>query len=468
MPYQVEKLPERWPLVQTIEMRGTDPLQDARLVNCYAEKNVHSGEYTIYKRPGLSNPIYTPTGGAGLYYWVRTSGALLIYSDASGNIYKNGTLIGTAYLPSGTFRFQEIGSYLVFSDGYKAFYTDATTVTQITDADFPPFSAQGFGKGLAFLNGTLYVLTYAGAVQGSGINDPVNWDPLNVIQANQEYGVGIAIFKHLSYIIALKSTSMEVFYDAGNATGSPLSRLEGGFSRRGCLNGESLQIDEDTAFWISSNEHGNPQIVRMDNLKISVISTPVIDRLIATANNASTFYSAILRIAGHRFYTLDIVASANNLTLVYDIDQNLWYEWYSSAGVGLRLVGATAGYVQNLINGTIFAMNDTFTQPTDAGTPFPVDIYTPNFDAGVDKGKLLQLMRVNTDRVVGSSLLVRHNDYDYDPAKWTNYRTFDLGQKRPFITNEGTFHRRAYHFRHYGPQPFRIVSADLQLALCPL
>jgi hypothetical protein len=97
----------------------------------------------------------------------------------------------------------------------------------------------------------------------------------------------------------------------------------------------------------------------------------------------------------------------------------------------------------------------------DLGILFPVDIYTPNFDAGVDRIKYLSQMRINADQTPGSLLQVRCSDNDYQ--SWDNFRTIDLSRTRPILNDEGSFYRRAYHFRHYANTAFRIRSCDLQM-----
>jgi hypothetical protein len=112
--------------------------------------------------------------------------------------------------------------------------------------------------------------------------------------------------------------------------------------------------------------------------------------------------------------------------------------------------------------GNVYQMDGDYVYPTDFGHVVPVDIYTPNFDAGADRIKYLSQMRFNADQTPGSILYVSSSDNDYGSFSRTARRV-DLGRQRPILNDEGSFYRRAYHFRHYANTGLRIRSVDLQM-----
>jgi hypothetical protein len=116
---------------------------------------------------------------------------------------------------------------------------------------------------------------------------------------------------------------------------------------------------------------------------------------------------------------------------------------------------------QGVANGQVSLLDADYVYPTDSGVIVPVDIYAPNYDAGVDRLKYLSQMRFNADQTPGSNLLVRAAEDDYQT--WSAYRTVDLGQEFPLLNDEGSFYRRAYNFRHQAATGLRIKSVDLQM-----
>lgn len=461
-------IPKRLPLVIQPENRADSTLKDARLVNCFVEKQA-DGEYDIYKRAGTSRSSQ-PSGGAaagrGMWNWLGD-----IYTVFGTKLYKNGTDVSGVVVLNGTTDSYKWASCLgatprlQLGNGTKGYnYDGGSGLVLITDGDFP----SSFCKGWAYLDGTTYVATPSATIQGSDINNPTSWDPLNVIVAQIEPDRGVALTKQLVYVIELKQWTGEVFYDAGNATGSPLGAVQGAKINYGCASADSVASIDDITFWVSTNRTGNPQVIKLDGLKAGIVSTDPVERLLASVS-FTTVYALTVKSIGHRFYIFTSVMS--NLTLAYDLDQDIWHQWTDVNGNYFPFVAAACDtnlntFLQHESDGYIYALDEA--TYTDQGAIITVDIYTPNFDGGVRRGKLLSAMYFNADRVVGSVLQVRCNDLDYDPKAWSNFRYVDLSLSRPMLPDCGTFNRRAYNFRHQKQTAFRISSVDLQIDLCTL
>jgi hypothetical protein len=231
----------------------------------------------------------------------------------------------------------------------------------------------------------------------------------------------------------------------------------------GCLDANSVQDIDGDLYWLSYNRAASPQVVMMSGVKAEVVSTKWIDKLLEGAD-FTTVYSFFFKDGGHKFYVLTIKNA--NLTLVYDAAEKSWAQWTDASGNYLPFVACTFDSSKRRIwqhesNGKLYYANQTYTN--DDGSIVTVDIITPNWDGNTQKTKSLSKLFFLGDRVIGSSLYVRCNDYDYDANKWTNFRFVDMGQKTPFLDRCGSFQRRAYHLRHRGNQAFRIAALEMQL-----
>jgi hypothetical protein len=556
-------------LVTEFNNRNSTLTKDARLVNCYAEKDPLDGEYWVEKRVGLSAASTFSGTGYGVYNWQG-----VIYAIFGNTLYAGSTVVGTVDTSNGPYKFVEIRGnpgYLVLGNGVQTYYTQGgaslttmtgntyvtagqfvigskytiistgtTSFTSIGAAANTPgtvFTATGIGsgtgtaaltatsfvansvyaintvgttdftligaasntvgtvftctgpgtgtgtvqshtfpsnlvKGFAYLDGTLYVMDNQANIWGTlsppygSFDNPTVWDPLNVIVARVEPDRGVALAKQLVYVIAFKQWTTEVFYDAGNATGSPLSPVAGAKSAYGCISADSIQSIDDMLFFVTSNRTVSPQVAVMFDLRVTIVSNPAVDRLLDTANFTS-IYSWNFKHAGHRFYGLTIKSS--NLTLVYDLDQKLWYQWTDVNGNYWPIVDqtytTTSGQYQHLMqgetSGILYNADGDYIYPTDNGDVIPVDIYTGNNDFGVDRRKMLTVMRMRGDVISGCTVGIRVSDDDYQT--WSNFREVDMGKRRPILTNCGTFHRRAWNIRHRKATAFRIKSAELQM-----
>lgn len=457
--------PLRLPLVTTSTNRAQDFTEDSRLVNAYAEKDA-LGELWVCKRPGY-RMLYSraATTARGQYNWGN-----VLYSVFGTTVYRENSSIGTVSSDgagSAHYDFSEMvnGATLFLKSTAHAYTTDGSTTTVIADPDFPASTVPG----IAYLDGTTYVMDASGRIYGSAIDSQMSWDPLNVIVAQGASGNGVALTKSLSYVIALKQWSIDFFYDAGNATGSPLSRYEGPGLSIGCAGAFTVQAADNLVFWVGQTRGGGYSVMRLEKLAAKNIATPAIAKLLRRFGVGSAS-STCMAISGHLFYILTLIDEADTLTLVYDDTESVWYLWSSPGSTSwpireISLATSAGGAVelfgQHSSNGSTVLIDQELY--ADLTVPFSVDIYTPNFDGGTRLKKYLHRLDVVGDQVAGSTLAIRHNGKDYVGTAWSNYRYVDLGQERPNLTDCGTFRRRAYHFHHQQDLPFRIKAAELDI-----
>lgn len=452
--------PQRLPLVVMPENRSTNTNKDAKLINGYVEKTP-TGEYWVYKRPGALLDETFSGVGRGTYNW-RSN----VYSVFDDTFYEGTTSKGTVDDTAGSiYSFIPcLGATpkLFFQNGTKAYtYDSGGGLVEVTDVDYPATTVPG----AAYLDATTYVMDEDANIYGSDINDPTAWDALNLIKAQIEPDKGVALHSQLVYVVAFKQWSTEVFYDAANASGSPLGSVAGAKVNAGCRAAGSIQDIDGALVWISATRTGQVGVMLMDNLKASQISTPAIERLLHDAD-FTTVHSLKAKLGGHRFYIVTMVNS--NLTLVYDLSTGLWAQWF---GLGVDYFPFLAStfdndqqtIIQHNTNGKLYQLD--LSQYTDDGTIIEFDIYTPNYDGNTRKKKTLNILDVVSDQTPGSVLELRCNDYDYDPKKWTNFRSVDLSLPRPMLENCGTFRRRAYHLRHRKNTALRIKALELWLLL---
>ena len=513
-------LPKRLPLVPQPENRDESTDKDAKLVNGYVEKGKQEGEFWVFKRPGLLQYGSTFTGaGLGVYNWLGD-----IYAIFGTTLYKNGVSIGTVGATGGVYRFaSSLGDTprLQLGNGVTSYNWDGTTLTPIeataviTAGDFVVaieytiltvgttdftligasantigivFTATGVGagdgtatttssfpipcvKGWAYLDGTTYVMDEKAYIYGSdtvpGMNRPDLWTDLtNNIGAQIEPDRGVFLAKQLVYVLALKEWSTEIFYDAQNPVGaSPLGPVQGAKVNYGCVNGDSVQEIDGTILWLATNRSSASQVIALDNLKASVVSTKPIERLLGEAD-FSSIISFGIKYEGHRFYVLTL--PSNNLTLVYDMTDKMWSQWTDPDGNYFKIISSTflpntGRILQHATNGKLYLMDSEY--KSDDGETITVDLYTPNFDGGTRRRKQMTMMEFVGDQTEGSILQVRTNDFDFQRDRWSNYRQVDMSVRKPVLPNCGTFVKRTTHIRHQSDTRMRLQGVELQLDL---
>lgn len=456
------QLPPRIPLIVQPGNRAGTVSKDAKLVNCFVEVD-KDGEIFIYKRPGMVEATASigAFAGRGSFYWKGD-----VFSVFNDKLYITGGIqVGTGLdTAGGVYRFDSIlGSTpkIILTNGRKTYtYNQASGLSaalSTIDADFPPIAV----KGWAYLNGYSYVMTSAAVIQQSELNSvdtAASWNPLNFLTAQIEPDNGVFLTKQLVYVVALKEWTVEYFFDAGNATGSTLGPVQGMKVNYGCASGDSVQRINDTLLFICSSQAASNQVAMLYQGQITIVSTPAIDRLLANAI-LSTVYSWQLAINGHSFYVVTIVSS--NITLVYDITQDLWCQWTDKSGNYLPIVSSTYDslgrhILQHESNGKLYYMNSTYN--LDTADNIVVDIITPIFDAGTNNKKQLNRLRVIADQQPGSTLNIRYSDDDYQT--WSTFRQVELSYENPTLPNLGTFRKRAFHLQHRSNTPLRIRALE--------
>jgi hypothetical protein len=183
--------------------------------------------------------------------------------------------------------------------------------------------------GIEYLDGVYYVMDASGNIWGSNINDPLTWTQLNYIVANGRAGTGIAIAMIGNYILAIKSLSVEFFYDAANPLpGSSLGAVLNQMISVGCHNAGTIAKCDDTIVMVTQSEQRGLMVQMFNGLSLTPISTPSVERELNSVEiSIQNIYAYCIRIQGHMFYVLTIKKSG--VTLVYDFSTKLWQDWSS-------------------------------------------------------------------------------------------------------------------------------------------
>lgn len=431
--------------------------KDSKMVNCFVEKTRNG--YAVVKRPGTALVQQNPAGvGQGQFRCNGNPYAIInnvIYQTNSANTYSIPSPPGTGIqyqalsdTPLGT-------TLLKAATGLWKF--DGTTVTKISDPNYP--AATVFG--ITYLDGTYYVMDPTGTLRGSALQDPTSWPALNFIGADTSLGVGVAVNRHLNYIQAFYSGGLQLYYDAGNATGSPLSPVSNASFKTGCASAESLIEFGDVTFFMSKpNQQRGRSVSVCDGLSLSTISFPELDRIL-NLDNLVEIHAFSLKVAGHSFYALTLVNT--NVTVVYDTVNNSWQLWTSTiSGVEqsfnyINYLSMPSGdYLQDRIYGTIIRVDPLAL--TDYSGPIPVFIRTNPYDWGTLEVKFIPELHLLADSTA-TTVSVRYSDDDYQT--FSAYRTISLATVKKMLQRCGSSRRRSWDILHSAATTLKLYEFEI-------
>ena len=324
------------------------------------------------------------------------------------------------------------------------------------------FPSSGIVPGTAYFDTYVFVMTEDGKIWNSEPNDPTKWDALNFITAEAEPDKGVALAKHFNYLVAFGQWSTEFFYDAGNATGSPLLPNQTMRIEFGCANGDSVVEMQQTVVWVAVGRNTGRTVLMLEGTRPVQISDVSVERIL-NQSSLENVRSYSLKISGHYFYVLNLLD--DDLTLVCDIKSKQWCIWTSYVnGQETILDGVfytsykNEAYALDNINGKLYNISEH--HYTDETGPIQYRIRTPLIDAQSTKRKFIGRLEIVGDKI-GATLRVRHTDDDYN--NWSQYRNVDLNANRSVLYQNGNFRRRAYEYFCTDNQPLRLQACEMDI-----
>lgn len=434
--------------------------------------NPATGHMTLYlsKRPGYANSggtygsgmtqyLVTESGGGSGGFWVigrnvadtlttvsNTSGSTTIATDAYYPTYVDHTLIsGTDTVVLQTFN---------TSAAMKVWYASArNSWTQITDADFTALTPVGK---MEHLDGFALQMTKDNKIYNSDLNSLANWSATNYLQKQiqQDTAQGLAKFKN--QILAFGAQSMEVFYNAGNASASPLAPMPQLQQKTGLLANDVLigsthyyAIVSGRLYFVSTLDP-SAAVYSWDGARMERVSNRTVEAMLSSS---TSIYSVnLLRIAGMDGLSIGTVKpdDSPHTWLVFFPDLNEWFEWNSTVISPVQAQGTvgSSGAITAHLGLDAGGGTTLLYCPSDGFAPAG-EIYTDNgtnYTASVQfrlprNGNQRHFMRwagVHGDTATGAqSLSVQFSDDD--DQTFQTARTIDMTAQKKHIYRCGSY-----------------------------
>ena len=293
-------------------------------INCFYDIERENGRPGIIGTPGVSSfcDLGTSASVQCLYVvedvFYAVSGGSLFSIDTDGSATTRGILEPDS--EKGSVWIADNGIEIMLTAGnYGYIYTISTnTLAKITDADFPVPSSLAFQDGY-------FIITRkdTGEIYISGSYDGASWAALDYATAegNPDYATSVLSDHRELWIFGTET--IEPFYNSGDAD-FPFERIPGSFIEKGCGAAASISKADNSIFWLSDNW----QVVRAIGYTPQIVSTRVLDEIIAkyTTKSDAIGYSYILN--GYEFYVLTFPAA--DKTWAYNIATKLWHQWSSN------------------------------------------------------------------------------------------------------------------------------------------
>ena len=384
---------------------------------------------------GYTNGSYSCTfsGGGG-------TGAAATYTCSGGAVVSVVvTNVGSGYTSAPT-----VG----FASGTSG--TNATGTVILNAFPTPHYSTPTFIDG--------YIALAKGSdIYTCDLDAPLKWNSSNYTSAEMFPDAIRCLARQNNQVVALGATSVEFFYDAANAVGSPLTRNDSTTNQMGTASAYAVYQNEKFLLFIGQSDSGGRAVWKVEGFQPTRVSDEFVDRIIDSEANIASAYGYGLRTMGHLFYIINLPTV--NRTLVFDVDEKLWHEWSTNTADAHTAFaynhacddGAGAVYVLHSSNGTLYKLDPTKYQ--DDTVAIITELITNKFDMDTLKRKFMSNIRWIGDRYAVNSIDLRWTDDDYQT--WSNWKTIDLADDFPNFARMGAFRRRAFDWKHTGNYPLR-------------
>lgn len=433
--------------------------KDTENLNCFYEfttnRTTNDNDVEVVLREGTVDYGYTipTTGIRNKYYWEDQDKLIIVYDNNIAIVTAStGTLVttlsaifSTSSGPIGIteFHYDTNNIKIVITDGTTLGTLDASNVWAASTSPNLPVPHLPY---IEFLDGYLFLIKSGSAdIYNSNLNDPLLYTAGDFITAEMVPDKLVRLGRINNYLVAFGTASTEYFWDAANATGSPLQRYDTPMKLIGYIGGFCSYGNK--VMFVGNIGNANPDIYMLEDLKAEPVGGPSIRRYLQQYTSS---VGNVISYNGHDFYVLTV----GDKTYCMDLDKKLWYSIAYQNGTTFPILTSTnipvSGYGNTTVisqqgsNKLLYFRNDTY---TDNGVAFSCRIVTDNDDFGTYYGKQGARLVVVADRPsTNAQVNISWSDDDYQT--WSSPRSVELNQQTPWLTRLGFFRRRAHKLEY--------------------
>ena len=402
------------------------------------------------------------TGSDGSRNLLSSGGTLTVHPyDAVSFVY---------YTITGTFQFIASCS----SEAWSILIANGNA----SGADIPAMAFPK-GMGIAYLDGTLYVMdTSLNGIRGSTIQDYTTWPALNIVSTGNAWGAGVACYRHLNYILGFFQKALQVYYNAGLAPpGSPLAPLPNASFLIGCLSPKSIVSMADVTIFVGTSTAGNKAVYMLSGLSLTIISP-------SSVNNYLQLHSVVTRVKssedawiaytlvdkGHVLYVLKVREYTVNeagtaytgfrdlKTFVYDFTSQEW-SIFTTNQLSVESPFKPNFSSLNYVIGEDLKVNlydDSAT--VDTTGPILAETVGPVMNFQSAYKKFIHKFSLHGDTIVGKAVC-QYSDDDY--TTYSAAVEIDLSKQRKMINRQGSFYNRSYRIQYSQGNLYRMRGMEV-------
>ena len=394
-------------------------------VNLYWMDELEDGKAGLVGTPGLTLDVTVDASGGEVRGMEECKGGVLkgyafVVCKSSVYRYQSGTptlCTGSLLTSSGRVCIVNNGTQVMITDGAYGYYVTGTTVTRITDTDFPVASSLAYQDGYGIITekdtGKFWI---------SGLYDFSAWEALDYATAEGMPDDAVAVMSDHRELMIFGEKSIESYENTG-ASDFPFERIGGGFIEKGIGAAQSPAKGDNTVFWLSDMR----QILRATGIggAPQIVSTRQLDKRFQAMATVSDAFGFCMDLGGSWYV---ITFPSENETWCLNTVTNRWNQWASYPYSGTHLRHRANCYchhdgkhlIGDFENGCIYKVDvDAF---ADSGNAIRSQLILPVAEKG---GRWIYHSRMEIEIKAGVGIATGQGSDPMLMMDWT-----DTGQKR--------------------------------------
>ncbi len=357
---------------------------------------------------------------------------------------------------------------------------EADTFEAITDADFNGAATVAQLDGYFF-----YTSANSSRIYGSALNDGTDYNSLDVATAEYRNDEIVKLITRKRDLWVMGKDSIEVWYDAANPTGLPLSPRIGTEMAIGCRSPRSVVEINNTIMWLDSRgfvvmaQDSSAMTNNTTGYQAGIVSTDEVATAFLSYLDTENSIACAYYERGHMMYQISF--PADEKTWCYDLQTQQWHE-RSFYDRGLNKNTDHPGHfcapvsdffvIGGTKSGILYVMHPDY--KTDNGEPIYgtriTQIYNQDFKMiGVDRLELRCNSGLATETGLGSDPKIMMR-YSHDGGvTWSNELIRSMGKigeygKRVVWNRLGVGAEWVFEFKIVEPISYALIDATVDIS----
>lgn len=269
---------------------------------------IGSAGLTLWKSLGQAAPVYGMQLMGGDLYVVC---GVEVYKITSAGV---STLIGSLSVTPGRVMMTANNTQVtILCNNGEAFYTDGSTLSQITDTNYQLSSS------VTTINGyTIFSVLDSNTFFWSALNNTASYDSLDTNNAQGISDNIVRVFTDHGQLWIFKQFSTEIWQNTGSSF--VFETIQGAYIQRGCAAAYSVSSDETGIYFLGDDKI----FYRIQGYSTTPISNYSVSEDLQSYSEISDAFSFIYTQQGHKFYSVGFPTA--DINWEHDIFTSGWHK----------------------------------------------------------------------------------------------------------------------------------------------